>query len=168
MRAITLLDYLGRYGEHPDATPERRRAAFRWLDASVNPALLAAERDGVDLLINPLTACHIAGSGNGGFRPGDCPVGAARSGHKMPLIEGQLGVAIDIVDPTRELVAWSLANQARLEQLGILALEDPRWTPTWAHWQSFPVPSGRFAFIPSNDPPLAAAPAAWLPRRSLA
>lgn len=149
MIPLTVAQYLGPYADHPDATSEMRGRAARLLDV-VNAALLVAEQDGVRLVVNPATGSYISGSGNGGFRSRDCPIGAASSTHKRA--EG-----IDICDPRRELATWSLNNEARLEALGIRAMEDPRWTPTWCHWQVVPVKSGRFAFIPNSSPPLAAA-----------
>lgn len=155
MQPITVDDFFGKYGDHPDATSSRRRAAARWLD-QVNVALLLAEKDGVRLRVNPVTRSYIAGSGNGGFRPLDCPIGAAKSGHKMLLVDGVLRVALDGYDPEQELSAWSRANEARLEAIGVLAMEDPRWTPTWCHWQNYAVPSGRFCYVPSSSPALVA------------
>lgn len=153
MRALTVDDYFGKYAAHADATSEKRRTSARMLD-KVNAALLLAEQDGVKLHFNPITGCHIGGSGNGGFRPMDCPIGASSSKHKS-------AEAVDIYDPERQLAAWALANEARLKAIGILAIEDPRWTPSWVHFQVVGVPSGHFAFVPSSDPALAAAPAPW-------
>lgn len=115
-----------------------------------NDALAAAEADGVEILVNPATGTHIAGSGNGGVRPPDSPVGASRSAHKR-------GRAIDIYDPSRGLARWSLSNLERLKLLGIRAVEDPRWTPSWCHWQDEPLASGNVVFIPNATPPLAEA-----------
>lgn len=148
MRRIDLLDYLGVYGGHADATPERLEHA-RVLLAAVNAALAAAEADGVELHLNPRNGSHVAGAANGGFRPQDCPIGAARSTHKQ-------GQGIDLFDPKRELARWSLRNVALLERLGIVAMEDPRWTPTWCHWQTRPVPD-KFAYIPDSSPAKASA-----------
>lgn len=154
MNAITLTQYLGPYYGHPDVIdPVLARA--RILLEAANAALLLAEKDGVVLRDNPLTKSLIAGSGNGGFRPNGSSVGAPSSRHKS-------GEALDLYDPERQISSWSLANGPRLRRAGIAAIEDPRWTPTWCHWQIVRVPSGRFAFIPSNDPPLAAAPAKWV------
>lgn len=158
MRAITVFDYFGKYEAHADATSEKRRTAARMLD-KINAALLLAERDGVELHFNPITGCHIAGEGNGGFRPMDCPIGVASSKHKS-------AEALDVYDPERRLAAWSLANAERLKAIGILAMERPEWTPSWTHWQVVAVPSSNFAFIPSSAPALAAAPEPWRPSSS--
>jgi hypothetical protein len=149
MLPITIEQYLGPHSMSADATPEIRGRAAQLLE-KVNAALLLAEQDGVRLFKNPFTGGHVGGRGNGGFRPRNSSVGAPSSRHKS-------AEAIDLYDPQRELATWSLNNEARLEALGIVAIEDPRWTPSWVHWQIVPVPSGRFAFVPSNTPPLAAA-----------
>lgn len=154
MKELTIADYLGKYATHPDASTAIRGTAARMLD-KVNAALLLAELDGVVLHVNPVTGSHLGGTGNGGFRPMDCPIGAPSSKHKS-------GEGIDIYDPKRELAAWSIANAERLQAAGILAMERPEWTPSWTHWQVVAVKSGNFAFIPNNDPPLAAAPAPWV------
>jgi hypothetical protein len=157
---ITLEQYLGKYIGHPDCTPGVKGNAIVLLDI-VNAGLLLAQGDGVQLRINPITGSLVAGSGNGGFRPDECPIGALASWHKRHFdqVEGrELGpAACDVYDPARALVTWSLENKARLIAIGILAMERPQWTPTWCHWQRKRVPSGHFAFVPSQDPPLVAA-----------
>lgn len=146
---ITLAQYLGPYANHADATSEKRGTAARLLD-KVNAGLALAAADGVVLPINPHTGCHIAGSGNGGFRPLLCvdaqghPIGADGSKHKE-------GHATDLHDPLRELAAWSLRNKDRLREIGIRCMENPQYTPTWCHWQDVDVRSGVFSFIPSSD-----------------
>ena len=149
MTPISIEQYLGSYATHADATSAIRGTAARTLD-KVNAGLLLAELDGVKIRTNPLTGSHVAGSGNGGFRPKGCAIGAASSKHKS-------AEACDIFDPLREIAAWSLRNKERLQAIGILAIERPSWTPTWCHWQVVGVPSGHFAFIPSSEPPLAMA-----------
>lgn len=167
MIPITLENYLGQYAAHPDITSEIRGNAARWL-RKWNDGLLLAEVDGVRLHVNPLTGCYIGGSGNGGVRPQHIvdrngrPIGAGHSRHK----DGRGG---DTFDPERELAAWSIANKDRLLAVGIRAIEDPRWTPTWCHWQDADVPSGHFVFIPSAEAPLVAEmPKIWTPRSALA
>lgn len=147
MTPITVEQYFGKYIDHPDATPERKALAAMLLEI-VNEALAAYEADGGVLRVNPHTGCYIGGDGNGGFRPHECPIGAPGSQHKK-------SGAIDIYDPKRELAAWSVANESILRHLGIVGMEDPRWTPTWAHWQDVEVASGHFVFIPSRDKALA-------------
>lgn len=149
MNPITVIQYLGPYADHPDASSEKRGTAARLLD-KINAGLALAEADGVVLPINPHTGCHIAGNGNGGFRPQICvdadgkPIGAGGSQHK----DAHAG---DIHDPLRELCAWSLRNKDRLRAIGIRCMENPQYTPTWCHWQDVDVHSGNFSFIPSRD-----------------
>jgi hypothetical protein len=154
MTPLTLKDYLGPYDD-PRITPEVRANAERLL-AVVNPVLAAAEADGVELREDPDTGCYIVGNGNGGVRPPDSPVGAKNSAHKR-------GHAVDIYDPNRALAGWALRNVERLKLLGIRAVEDPRWTPVWAHLSDEPLASGNFVFIPSATPPLASALPEQLP-----
>lgn len=152
---VTLDEYLGPYKGHPDITPGILGNAINFLDVA-NAGLLLAQADGIVLRRNPITGSLVAGSGNGGVRiqaaadRNGRPVGAGHSRHKD-------GRAQDSFDPERRLCAWSLVNKGRLLKIGILAMEDPRWTPTWCHWQDLAVPSGHFAFVPSSDAPLAAA-----------
>jgi len=146
MTPITLAQYLGPYDDDR-ITPEVRANAERLL-AIINPVLAAAEADGVVLEIDPDTGSHIGGNGNGGVRPLNSPVGAAKSAHKR-------GTAVDLYDPERKLAAWAWANKARMELLGVRAIERPEWTPSWLHCQSEPVASGVFAFIPNSSPPIA-------------
>lgn len=143
MTPITIEQYAGPYLDHADFTPAKRDNAGRLL-VVVNGALDIYERDGGQLYIDRDTGCYIAGNGNGGFRPMACPVGAPSSTHKQ-------GLGIDIYDPNRELAAWCVANESVLRHLGIYGMEDPRWTPTWVHWQLVEVASHRFFFIPSRD-----------------
>lgn len=143
MNPITVIQYLGPYADHPDASSEKRGTAARLLD-KVNAGLALAEADGLVLPINPHTGCHIAGNGNGGFRPQACAIGAGGSQHKEAH-------AADIYDPLRELAAWSLRNKDRLRAIGIRCIENPQYTPTWCHWQDVDVRSGSFSFIPSRD-----------------
>jgi len=146
--SLTLEQYAGPYLRHPDFTANRRMRASHLL-ACMYDVLMSAYINAVDLEINPRTGSLIAGNGNGGFRPQACPVGAATSAHKD-------GCGIDIHDtPNRAFARWCLINEARLQATGICAIEDPRWTPTWVHLQTRPVPSGHFVFIPSADAPLA-------------
>lgn len=142
---VTLEQYAGPYLAHRDFTLERRSAAISFLGA-VNAGLRMAQDDGLVLEINPATGSLISGSGNGGFRPQDCPIGASRSSHKR-------AIGIDLKEIIgRELARWSLRNRDRLRACGIQAMERPQWTPTWVHWQGDPVASGNFAFVPDNSP----------------
>ena len=149
---ISESQYFGKYANHPDATAERRFHATVMLDI-VNNLLETAAADGCELPENPNTGNQISGNGNGGFRPQNSQVGAGSSKHKD-------GRAVDIFDPKRQFASWCLAHPDELTKRG-LHMEDPRWTPTWLHLQDVPPGSGKLVFIPSSDPPLAAAPAAW-------
>lgn len=146
---ITLDDYLGPYRHNADVTPARIDAALALLD-KVNEAILLAENDGIVFPVNSATRNLVGGSGNGGFRPQDCAIGAPGSTHKQ-------GHAVDIFDPARKLAAWTCLNKDRLIGVGILAVENPMWTRSWAHWSDVPVKSGNFLFVPNSDPPTCAA-----------
>jgi hypothetical protein len=146
--SLTLEQYAGPYLAHPDFTTERRANATHMIEC-VNAVIGMAEADGIVFETNPHTGCLISGDGNGGFRPQSCRIGAPDSAHKQ-------GQGIDIRDTAgRHFARWCLQNVARLKAAGICAIENPRWTPTWVHLQTRPVPSGHFAFIPSASPPLA-------------
>ena len=149
---ISIQEYFGPYADHKDVTAEIRFDATALLDV-VNDLLEAAARDGCELPTNPATDSQISGSGNGGFRPRDCKVGAANSKHKD-------GRAVDAYDPLRQFASWCLAHLDELKQRG-LYLEDPRWTPSWAHLQNVPPGSGKVVYIPSLAPALASNPPDW-------
>lgn len=143
---IKMADYLGHYAADSSAAV---RIAAGDLLLAVNDLLDAAAADGVELLENPATDSMVSGRGNGGFRPPYVRVGAPQSKHRT-------GHAVDVFDPRRALAAWCVANPERLVECG-LAMEDPRWTPTWVHLQDLLPASGKYVFIPSSDPPLAKA-----------
>lgn len=149
---ISLEQYLGPYADHADATPEVRTAATHLLD-QVDILLKVMIAAGCVPLLNGRTDSKIGGSGNGGFRPQSCSVGAPKSKHKT-------GHGIDLYDPYRELAKWCYAHPEALHMLG-LSMENARWTPSWLHLQDVPPgPPGsawRLDFVPSNDQPLAAA-----------
>lgn len=149
---ITIAEYLGHYADHPDATPQVCEAAINMLER-VNSFYAIAAADGVRFQDNPHTGGGVAGSGNGGFRPKLCPVGATSSTHKT-------GHAVDRFDPSRQFAAWCIAHQDVLKEHG-LYMEDPRWTPSWVHLQDVPPKSGNIVYIPSTDPALAAMPPVW-------
>ena len=143
---ISMADYLGRYAADADTAV---RIAAGDLLVSVNELLDVAHAEGVPLYENPATDNMVSGTQNGGYRPHYVRVGAPESKHRT-------GHAVDVFDPRRELAAWCIQNVARLVECG-LAMENPRWTPTWVHLQDLLPASGRQVFIPSNDPPLAKA-----------
>lgn len=135
--SITIDQYFGVYCKHPDATDSKWTAADKLLD-TVNALLAAAEECGVTVQVNPRTGSQISGAENGGFRPGDCSVGASKSKHKT-------GHAVDIYDPGDELDAW--LNDGLLKQFGLWR-EHPDATPNWVHLQDLPPNSGKRTFVP--------------------
>lgn len=134
---ISLDDYFGPYAKHPDATPERWAAAAEMLDR-VNQLLERAAGEGVEFLPNPATGTLVSGAGNGGFRPQNCPVGAARSSHKLAR-------AVDIADPSQKLDDW--LTDGILREFGLYR-EHPDYTLNWCHLQDKAPPSGRSTFRP--------------------
>lgn len=149
MKAVTLEQYLGPYAASEEITPEVRANAEEFLPR-LNAALVMYQQDGGEMPDNPHTSCVVAGEGNGGVRPPSCPIGAPSSQHKQ-------GRACDIFDPLRAFARWCLRNVERLKAIGILGMENPRWTPTWTHLQDAAVHSGAFVFIPDASQPLAEA-----------
>lgn len=144
---LTVSDYFAGYPDHPGITDEHRLNA-QLLVMAVNGALQMAEGDGIILELNqhadsPHFGTLISGTGNGGWRPQDCPIGAAGSKHKR-------GLAVDLCDHANALDPWSGGAEhqdSRLVALN-LAREHPDETPNWAHWQLGPPPSGHFLFKP--------------------
>lgn len=134
---LSLRDYFGPWGEHPDATPEVEEAAQALLE-KVNSLLIEADAHGVDMIDNPHTGSLISGHKYGGFRPQDCPEGAPNSKHKT-------GHACDIYDANGALDRW--LTDKRLEAHG-LAREHPQKTLGWVHLQDILPPSGRRTFWP--------------------
>lgn len=147
---ITLEDYAGPYLHHEDFTPERQDAALGLLDR-VNDVIALAIADGVQMQRNPVTGTLVSGSGNGGYRPQDCPIGAPKSKHKRAH-----GVDVYDPQPDRAFTRWCYAHPEILREHG-LCMEDARWTPGWLHFQDIPPgPPGspwRLDFIPDSTPP---------------
>lgn len=152
---VTLSEYFGPYENHHDVTDDVRSNAEALL-SRVNALYAVAVRDGVPLPDNPGTKSGVSGSGNGGFRPNLCPVGAGSSTHKI-------GRGIDRYDPSRAFAAWCLAHPDVLKEFG-LYMEDPRWTPSWVHLQDKAPNSGKLVYVPSTAPALAANPPVWTGR----
>lgn len=92
---------------------------------------------------------------NSGWRPasinGMIPNAAKKSNH-------MIGCAVDIADPDGSLMKWCLENLDLLTATG-LYLEDFRYTPTWAHFQSVAPKSKKRIFVPSEALP--PAPNRW-------
>lgn len=143
-KVLTLEQYFAGYPNHPCISQTHREEAAVLIER-VNVVLRAATS--VRILNNPVTGGRISGQTNGGWRPLNCPVGAANSKHKTAQ-------AVDIYDPYRELAAWVVAHLPEMEKVG-LWMEDFRWTPSWVHFQSAPPGSGKRIFVPSGLMPLA-------------
>lgn len=134
---ISIEDYFGPWIDHVDATDECKANAAAMLER-VKALLVAAEADGVPLLINPNTSTHVSGNTYGGFRPQSCPQGAPDSSHKV-------GRGVDVYDPKDELDHW--LTDAKLEQFGLYR-ESPVATHTWCHLTDRAPRSGRRTFLP--------------------
>ena len=131
---ITLEDYFGPWIDHADATPARKTNAGLLLQC-VNALLLEYP---YTVEINPTTGTRVSGMTFGGFRPHDCPQGAATSSHKD-------GKGIDVYDPHNSLDDW--IGDDTLVQYG-LHRENPSSTPHWCHLTTRAPGSGRRTFIP--------------------
>ena len=139
---ISIKGYFGKYEGHADITPARYANAQR-LVAKANTLMAAMMADGVEFPDNPATKCQIAGSGNGGFRPQDCAIGAPGSAHKM-------GLAVDIFDKDGKIDQWlndAVGAREVYEDLG-LYFEALSSTIGWCHCSLVAPKSGRRFFIP--------------------
>lgn len=135
---ITVRDLFGSYWTHPDATPERIEAADDML-SKVNALLLEAEAQAVySWAVNPSTGTAVSGTGNGGFRPHDCSVGAWNSAHKD-------GRAVDVYDPSNRLDAF--LTDELLARFGLYR-EAPHATIGWVHLTDRAPRSGNRTFEP--------------------
>ena len=136
---ISLIEYVGPHANSPDWTPARQDNAHKLLVAvnALETEMLAA---GVVFPINPATGSGVSGQTFGGFRPQDCPQGAAHSAHKE-------GLAVDRYDPYGAIDAYLMKNQDLLEKYGIY-IEHPSKTEKWSHWSIKPPGSGNHVFYP--------------------
>ena len=134
---ITLAQYFGVWFDNEDATDERKAAAGVML-AKVNTCLNNMVSSGISLNINPKTQTLVSGETYGGFRPQNCPIGAAHSSHKE-------GRAVDIYDPGNVLDNW--LNDSLLTQFGLYR-EAPAATPHWLHLTDRSPGSGLRTFNP--------------------
>jgi hypothetical protein len=148
---LTLEQYwMGRDGAYPDeCTLSVRRNAAAWL-AAANTALKCAADDGVEPGVNKHTGNALAS----GWRPKGVNAETSNAAHLSTHIYGCGGDIQDQVD--RRLARWCLRHLDVLEGLG-LYMEDPRWTPSWVHWQIVAPGSGKRVYIPSAAPALALA-----------
>jgi hypothetical protein len=139
---ISFEEYFGPWLGHEDATEERRANAVKLLTA-VGLLERLAITDGVEFPDNPATGSGVSGQTYGGFRPQDCPQGAAHSSHKEAL-------AVDRYDPHGDIDKWCVLNSevgGKLEQCGIY-IEHPADTPGWSHWTLRRPGSGNRVFHP--------------------
>lgn len=136
---FTIDQYVGIHKNSPDWNTYRQDNAARLLTACANLQNIM-EHDGVKFPINPKTGSEISGETYGGFRPQDCPIGAAHSSHKE-------GLAVDRFDPNGEIDGWLMRHPDILVQTGIY-IESPDYTPGWSHWTILAPGSGKHVFIP--------------------
>ena len=134
---ITLDQYFGIYASHADAGPGMYAAAEAMLE-KVNALLDKAQSSGIQPEVNPNTNSQVSGEFNGGFRPQDCPVGAAKSSHKQAR-------AVDVFDPHNALDGW--ITDDILVEFGLYR-EHPDDTPRWCHLSDKAPGSGRRTFHP--------------------
>lgn len=109
---------------------------------AINKVLAMAEIDGI-----------ARGIVSSGWRPqsiNDSTANAAKTSKHLTAEGG------DILDPDRALAQWCVNNPDKLAECGVW-VEDPRWTPTWVHFQTAPPKSGKRIYIPSSQPPKAPA-----------
>ena len=133
---ITISEYFG----SKIKTAENDSNAFDLL-GRVNDLTSMYEADtGAEMPINPATNSHISGSGNGGFRLRDCPIGAYHSSHKQ-------GMAVDIFDPFDSLDKWITLNPDVLVTFDLFR-EYPVSTIGWCHLTTRAPLSGRRTFLP--------------------
>lgn len=149
-RAITLAQYyMGRDKAYSQEwTIQIARHAIDWVD-QVNAVLEIAAAQQVTP--QPIGLYGYVASG---WRP---KAVNDKTSHAAAFSAHILALAGDLHDwPDRRLARWSLRNLDVLETHG-LYMEDPRWTPSWVHWQIVAPGSGRRVFIPSAAPALALA-----------
>lgn len=142
MTPITRAALLGPYTAEPWSEAEFANSDH--VCTAWNSLALAAETEGLILLINPATGTHVGGNGNGGARPKGSKVGAPGSKHQLLL-------ALDWYDPRRALMRWLLSRG--LEKAAALGMhfEHPQWTRSWVHGQVVPPGSGARIFVPYAD-----------------
>lgn len=136
---ITIEQYVGPHADSPDWTKENQANAAKLLLAcdALEAEMVA---DGINFPDNPATKSGVSGKTFGGFRPQDCPQGAANSSHKKAL-------AVDRYDPKGEIDAWCMLHKDRLEAHGIY-IEHPSATNGWSHWTIKAPGSGNRVFMP--------------------
>lgn len=134
---ITQDDYFAAYANHAEITPAIADNADKLL-AAVNALLEECIANGWVPRVNPTTGTLISGQQNGGWRPSDCPIGAATSSHKT-------GRGVDVADGNGSLDA--LLTDGMLEAHGLYR-EHPDATSGWCHLTDRAPKSGRRTFWP--------------------
>jgi hypothetical protein len=135
-----------------ECTLEVRRNAVRIVGLA-NSVLELAALQSIEPDIDPHTGTPVSS----GWRPASLNHALERTSNAGTHSLHIIALAIDPRDhPDRRLARWCLRNLQALERLG-LYMEDPRWTPTWVHWQALAPHSGKRVYIPSEAPPLALA-----------
>mgnify|MGYP001187610921 FL=1 len=136
---LTLEEYVGPHAASPDWTEDRIKAA-QVLVLAVNGLGDEMQAAGVYFPVNPYTGSRVSGKWYGGFRPQNCPEGAAHSAHKE-------GCAVDLADPKGELDAWLSDHPDALERHNLYR-ESPEDTLHWLHLSTRAPKSGLRTFKP--------------------
>jgi hypothetical protein len=130
-------DYIKAYKDHPGITVKVKENAIDML-VKVNALLTECVENGWEYRVNPVTGTLVSGQDNGGWRPPECPIGAATSSHKE-------GRGIDIADGNGRLDA--MITDAMLERHGLYR-EHPDATSGWCHLTTRAPKSKRRTFWP--------------------
>jgi hypothetical protein len=136
---FTLANYVGVHADSPDWNDARKSNANRLICACTNLQTMM-EDAGIVFHLNPATNTTISGQTFGGFRPQDCPIGAAYSAHKT-------GEAVDRYDHDGAIDAWLVAHPEALVECGIY-IEASASTIGWSHWSIRAPHSGNHIFQP--------------------
>lgn len=134
---VTVADYFRAYADHPAITDEIRENADIFLP-KVNALLEECISNGWQPRVNPATGTLISGQDNGGWRPPECPIGAASSSHKT-------GRGVDVADADDSLDA--MITDEMLERHGLYR-EAPGATDNWTHLSDRAPKSGKRTFWP--------------------
>lgn len=137
---ITFEDYIGKWKNSKDLTPERISNIKDKLLPRIEVFFAYLILQGVNFPSNSATHCQISGQTYGGFRPQDCPQGSPNSSHKE-------GLAVDVYDPKNEIDDYIMQHQEILEEFAIY-IEHPSKTEHWSHWSVKPPKSGKHVFYP--------------------
>lgn len=148
---ITLQDYwMGRDAQYgAELTPEIVQNA-ELLMQRVGALLERAAAENVAPGIDDITCTCVAS----GWRPKSVNDKTSNASATSLHLKG---LGIDLREaPGRALARFCLRNLDLLAELE-LWMEDPRWTPTWVHFQAGAPGNNERVFIPSSAPPLVAA-----------